>query len=78
MGGADSEREYLLQSVTTTKSKIIVTYLENAYSKVVMFDHNGKVVEEIAFPPYSSTAGISGNLEEDEFFMALIHLHSPK
>ena len=72
------EREYLLQSVTTTKSKIIVTYLENAYSKVVMFDHNGKVVEEIAFPPYSSTAGISGNLEEDEFFYGVDSFTFPK
>lgn len=72
------EREYLLQSVTTTKSKIIATYLVNAYSKVVMFDRDGKEIGEIPLPPYSSLAGISRNIEEDEFFYGVDSFIFPK
>lgn len=72
------QREYLLDSVTTTKSKIIATYLMNAHSKVVMFDHNGKEVEEIPLPPHSSITGISSNLEEDEFFYGVDSFTFPK
>lgn len=72
------EREYLLDSVTITKSKIIATYLMNAHSKVMMFDHNGKEVGEIPLPPYSSITGISSNLEEDEFFYGVDSFTFPK
>lgn len=72
------EREYLLQSTTTTKSKIIATYLVNAYSKVVMFDRDGKEIGEIPLPPYSSLAGISRNIEEDEFFYGVDSFIFPK
>lgn len=72
------QREYLLDSVTITKSKIIATYLVNAHSKVVMFDHNGKEVEEIPLPPYSSITGISSNIEEGEFFYGVDSFTFPK
>ncbi|MDO8572496.1 MAG: prolyl oligopeptidase family serine peptidase [bacterium] len=72
------ERKYLLQSETTTKTKIIVTYLVDACSKVVMFDHSGKEIGEIPLPPYSSLAGISRNIEEDEFFYGVDSFTFPK
>ena len=72
------EREYLLQSMVATKSKIIVEYLINAHSKALIFDHDGKEVEEIPLPPYSSIAGISRNIEEDEFFYGVDSFTFPK
>lgn len=72
------EREYLLQSATATKSKIIATYLVNAHSKVAIFDYSGKEIGEISLPPYSSVTGIFCNTEDDEFFYGVDSFTFPK
>jgi prolyl oligopeptidase len=72
------ERSSLLQSKSITKSKIIIEYLENACSKVVVFDHNGKVIDDLPMPPYSSLAGISSSREEEEFFYGVDSFTFPK
>lgn len=63
-----SESEYVLESLSQTKDKILAEYLVNACSKVEIFDHNGKRQGEIPLPPYSTLAGISANRDEFEFF----------
>lgn len=73
-----SEREYLLQSFLVTKSKILVQYLINACSKFIEFDHGGKEIGEIELPKYSSLAGFSGRLEEEEFFYGVNSFLFPK
>lgn len=62
------ERDYLLQSISLTKSKILVQYLVDACSKIVEFDYLGKEVGVIPLQKYSDLAGISTRREEEEFF----------
>jgi len=62
------EKDCLLEYISITKEKIIAQYLKNACSKVIIFDYLGNEKGEIPLPPYSSTAGISTNREENEFF----------
>ncbi|MST03991.1 MAG: S9 family peptidase [Candidatus Pacebacteria bacterium] len=65
------ERKYNLESISMTKSKILIEYLVNACSKVVLFDYEGKEIGELPFPKYSSLAGISSNRDEEEFFYSV-------
>lgn len=62
------ERECLLETLRVTKSKILVAYLVNASSEVFVFDHDGKEVNKIPLPKYSSLTGISSHRDEEEFF----------
>lgn len=65
------EREYVLESLSQTKDKILAEYLVNACSKVEIFDHEGHLQGEIPLPPYSAIAGVSTNREESEFFYGI-------
>jgi len=62
------EKEFRLESIRITKSKILVQYLEDVCSKVIIFDHQGNEIGNISLLKYSSLTGISGRLEEEEFF----------
>ncbi|MEK7624164.1 MAG: prolyl oligopeptidase family serine peptidase [Patescibacteria group bacterium] len=72
------ERDYLLEYISITKEKIIAQYLKNACSKVIIFDYLGNEKGEIPLPAYSSTAGISTNREENEFFYGVSSFTFPK
>ena len=72
------EREFLLESLRITKSKILIEYLVNACSEVVIFNYEGKEVEKVPLPKYSSLAGTSGRREEEEFFYAINSFVFPK
>lgn len=63
-----SEREFVLKMLRVTKSRVLVEYLVNVCSEVHVFDHNGKKMEKIPLPKYSSLAGISARISEEEFF----------
>lgn len=73
-----SEREHILQSLLISKDKILVQYLVNACSEVVVFDHDGKEIDKLPLPKYSSLAGFSGRLEEEEFFYGVNSFVFPK
>jgi len=72
------EKDCLLEHISITKEKIITQYLKNACSKVIIFDYLGNEKGEIPLPPYSSTAGISTNREENEFFYSVSSFTFPK
>ena len=72
------ERDCLLEHISITKEKIITQYLKNACSKIIIFDYLGNEKGEIPLPPYSSTAGISTNREESEFFYGVSSFTFPK
>jgi prolyl oligopeptidase len=65
------EKEHILESIRFTKSKILVEYLVNVCSEAVIFDYNGKEIEKIPLPKYSSLDGVSSRREEDEFFYSV-------
>lgn len=62
------EKEYLLQSVNITKSKIIAEYMVNACSKLTLFDYQGKEIENIPLLEYTNVINVSTRREEEEFF----------
>lgn len=72
------EREFLLESMRVTNSKILVEYLVNACSEVVIFNYEGKETGKIPLPKYSSLAGISARRDEEEFFYGVDSFISPK
>ncbi len=72
------EREHLLESLPATKSKLIGIYSVDAYSKTVIFDHDGKEIGQIPMPKYSSIAGFSARPDEEEFFYGVDSFTFPK
>ncbi len=70
--------DFILENIALTKDKILASYLVNACSKVVIFDYNGNKKGEIPLPPYSSTAGICANTNEQEFFYGVTSFIVPK
>ena len=71
------ERQYLLQSLRITKSKILIKYLVNACSEACVFDYDGKEVDKIPLPKYSNLGAISTRREEEEFFYGVESLNFP-
>ncbi|MBI5151722.1 MAG: S9 family peptidase [Candidatus Pacebacteria bacterium] len=72
------ESEYLLESLSPTRDRILAEYLANTCAKVEIFDHDGQHHGEIPLPPYSTLSGISTNREEDEFFYGVTSFTVPK
>ena len=72
------EREFLLESIMTVKDKILVEYLVNVCSELLIFDYSGKEIGKIPLPKLSSLAGISGRREESEFFYGVDSFIFPK
>ena len=73
-----AEKDFLLQRIAITKSKVIVEYLINACSEVFIFDYNGKDLGKIPLPKYSSLDGISSRKGEEEFFYGVSSFLFPK
>ncbi len=73
-----AEKEHLLQSISVTKNKILVEYLVNAHSEVLIFNYEGAELDKLPLPQYSSLAGISGRNEEEEFFYGVDTFIFPK
>jgi len=72
------EREYSIETVRVTKSKILVEYLRNICSMLVMFDHDGSEISEVPLPEYSSLAGIGSRKDSEEFFSGVESCVFPK
>jgi prolyl oligopeptidase len=63
-----AESEDVLQSVNIIGEKLVAEYLHNAYSKLVIFDKNGRKETEIALPEIGTVAMISGEEGDNEMF----------
>ncbi len=72
------ESEYLLEFVNMSSDKIFAGYMVNASSQVKVFDHDGKELESLPIPPYSSIMGISSRLGEEEFFFGVSSFTFPR
>ncbi len=65
------EKEFMLESISVTNSKVFLQYLVNVSSEVSIFDYEGVEVGKLPLPPYSSLAGISSRKVEEEFFYSV-------
>ena len=61
-------RTKLLQSVATAGGKLLLSYLEDATSKVYQCDIKGKLEREIFLPGIGTATGFAGKKEDKEIF----------
>lgn len=72
------ERDHVIEAIRVTNSKILVEYLVNACSEVIIFDYNGAETGKIPLPACSSLANISCRRDEEEFFYGVESFTFPK
>ncbi len=72
------EQEDFLQSVSISKTKILCEYLHNVSSRLIELNHQGKKIDEIALPPYTSVTTISTRRDQEIFFYGIESFLFPK
>lgn len=72
------EQKSVLESVAITADKILLEYLVNACSEVIILDYSGREIGKVPLPKFSSLAGISTRRTEKEFFYGVESFTFPK
>ncbi len=62
------EQKHLLKSVWVTKNSVLLEYLKNACSEVIVLNHSGRKTNKVPLPEISSIIEISTRETEKEFF----------
>ncbi len=70
-------RTKLLQSTATAGGKLLLSYLEDATSKVYQCDIKGKLEREIALPGIGTATGFGGKKEDKEIFYSYTSFNTP-
>ena len=71
------EQDFVIEDVVVTKEHVIIESLENACNKLLLYNYDGNFVKEIEMPTIGSTAGISGNKEDDFMFYGFMSYTYP-
>ncbi|MDR1974003.1 MAG: prolyl oligopeptidase family serine peptidase [Bacteroidales bacterium] len=71
------ESEDVLTSVAVIGDKLVAKYLQNAYSKLYIYDKNGSNKQEIELPEIGSVGSLSGKKGESEFFYSFTSYTNP-
>ena len=58
------ESQNVLSGVTMVGDKIMATYLKDAASQVIVYDANGKKLNELQFPTIGTVAGFAGDKDD--------------
>ena len=72
------EQKQPIEGVRSTKDKVLVEYLHDVVSEVLIFDHDGKRMEKLPIPPLAQIIGISTNRDDEEFFFGVDSFIFPK
>lgn len=72
------ENKHVLEFIDASSNKIFAGYMVNASSQVKVFAHDGKELESLPLPPYSSIMGISARRDEEEFFFGVSSFTFPR
>ncbi len=70
-------RTKLLQSAATAGGKLLLSYLEDATSKVYQCDIKGKLEREITLPGIGTATGFGGKKEDKEIFYSYTSFNTP-
>lgn len=62
------EQKGVIQSMAIVDGKLVLTILENACSRLVIHDVDGKLVKEIELPTLGTVSGVSGRFDKPELF----------
>jgi prolyl oligopeptidase len=72
------ESESTLESVTVVGEHLALTYLRNAASVIQIHDLGGKHVRDIALPGIGTSAGLTGNPDEDTAYFSFTSFTEPQ
>lgn len=72
------EMPYALDDVSIVGKRVIVQYLQDAYSVVRVFDLNGQVQYEVKLPGLGTSEGFYGDVEDTETFFAYTDFLTPR
>ncbi|MFM2358651.1 MAG: hypothetical protein RLY16_644 [Bacteroidota bacterium] len=70
-------RSKLLESVGTVGGKLMLTYLEDASSRVYQCDYKGKLERQITLPGIGTASGFSGEKMDVELFYTYTSFNTP-
>ncbi len=71
------ESKEVMKSSNYFSNKLIVEYMQDAYSKVKIFDKEGKFEKEIAFPTLGTVSGFDGRKEDSNLFYSFVSFNYP-
>ncbi len=71
------EKEEVLGGITLLGGKLVVDYMKDAYSKVLIFDLQGNQEGELALPGIGTFSGMQGRKEDSTGFFAFTSFTSP-
>jgi prolyl oligopeptidase len=70
-------RTKLLENVSTAGGKLILTYLQDACSKVYQCDRKGRLEHEINLPGIGTATGFDGKENDNEIFYSYTSFYTP-
>ena len=73
-----AQTDSTLESAGVVGEHLVLTYLKNAASALQVHDLDGKHVRDVALPAIGTSAGISGNYDEDTGYYAFTSFTEPQ
>ena len=71
------ENENVITGVSMVGGRIIVTYMKDATSQVVVFDNTGKQINSVELPGLGTVSGFNGEKEDMEVFFTFTSFTHP-
>ncbi|WP_161889404.1 prolyl oligopeptidase family serine peptidase [Pontibacter russatus] len=71
------ENENVITGVSMVGGRIIVTYMKDATSQVVVFDNTGKKMNSVELPGLGTVSGFNGEKEDTEVFFTFTSFTHP-
>ncbi len=62
------QQKGVIQSMTIAGGRIVLNILENAYSRLSIYDLDGKLIKHVDLPTLGSVGGVHGRPDSDELF----------
>jgi len=72
------ESEFTLNSVNIFNKKMIISTMENAISKLYIYDNNGEFEREIKLPSLGKVGGIHSQIDKNYFYYSFSSFNFPK
>jgi len=71
------EAKETLQATSVVNNRFILNYLKDAYTQVKIYESNGKLVTDVAFPGIGSADGFGGKATDKETFYSFTGFTTP-
>ncbi|WP_439880645.1 prolyl oligopeptidase family serine peptidase [Pontibacter sp. MBLB2868] len=71
------ESDKVIQSASSVGNRIIVTYMKDATSQVVVYDQAGKQLNEVQLPTLGTVSGFNGDKDDNEVFFTFTSFTYP-